>query len=428
MEYAGKNISRHAREQKKRHRKMSALLLHRRRRRHLSYPTPRGSPFGSSYGPPYHSSILSESSRMPWRYSSYNALLGGLNNGFQRNPSKIFNSMFLSRMSSVALMIIDVPWNRRNELHPLSLDFLEKLPAAPKQINIPFSSLGTNLSPLASHLAVLEINSTFDISLDNLNKLSKTLLPIRTSLQSLRLSRRPFSLGSSSDLQQLQTEIVLDLPALQELVFDALAASDVFALMFYGNLECTSLTSLVIRTLILSIPAYDDDSDDDSDDPDQLRKLIEVIGAKFPRLQRFAYSPICSKSINDEFIAVFSSGRVEVSSLDILMKAQTQVSGGDLVTSTWLLPNLEVLELTLNPHTLEWLLSFVSARMLSPDVANINTIFLTGIPKDLEEKDGNFNPPCLSVVPHSESIELDPLRLLVPEVFLANMPPLFSHR
>lgn len=120
-----------------------------------------------------------------------------LYNGFQRNPSKIFNSTFLSRTSSITLEIVDMPWNRANESTPLSLDFIEKSSSAPKQINIPFSSVGTDLLSLAPYLIFLEFNSTNVITMESLAKLSKTLYPIRLSLQSLRLSCQPTPWGST---------------------------------------------------------------------------------------------------------------------------------------------------------------------------------------------------------------------------------------
>lgn len=104
--------------------------------------------------------------------------------------------------------------------------------------------------------------------------------------------------------------------------------------------------------------------------------------------------------------------------LAVLAKAQTQATGDYDTPSAWLLPNLQVLEVDDSIRMQEWLVSFASARLMSPDVANIRTIFLS-YPEE-QSRETQVSP--------TPSLHLDSLRLLVPEVLPGKIPPLFYHQ
>ena len=99
-------------------------------------------------------------------------------------------------------------------------------------------------------------------------------------------------------------------------------------------------------------------------------------------------------------------------SLEMLASPRGNSIGDDQrQTLGWRLPNLQVMELTLDRNTLEWLVPFASARKLAADVANIHTIYLSDPQEKIES-----SPPSVNS-----------LRVLVPEILLGRMPPLYSY-
>ncbi len=76
----------------------------------------------------------------------------------------------------------------------------------------------------------------------------------------------------------------------------------------------------------------------------------------------------------------------------------------------------------MNEDAAECLVSTVSARMTSHDVANIHTIYLQGI----QERTPSERWELADI--SRCSLHLNSLRLLVPEVLCGKMPPLCSYQ
>lgn len=140
--------------------------------------------------------------------------------------------------------------------------------------------------PIPPHLTVFEINNFSPFEVRDLDELAYTLRSVRMSLRSLRFAGtrdvvRAY-LSTLSLVGVSSTPIVMDFPCLQELSLETLSHVDLSILMDIARLECSSLTSLIIRTLRVSSW---------NRVPNLLTTLMEKISCKFPRLQRLAYSP-----------------------------------------------------------------------------------------------------------------------------------------
>ncbi len=79
----------------------------------------------------------------------------------------------------------------------------------------------------------------------------------------------------------------------------------------------------------------------------------------------------------------------------------------------WLLPRLQQLEVEVTENEVELLIPLVSARLASPDAANIRTVHLQVLNQDL----------CYGESEDDASSHLNSLRLLVPEVVYEKLPP-----
>jgi len=183
--------------------------------------------------------------------------------------------------------------------------------------------------PIPQHITVLEITIPYyvdDLSADVLNHLH----PIRTSLRSLRLAG-----GEKDGLYnsfESDIEAVISFPYLQELSFDTANDTDMFSLL-------DALESLVIRSLIVGA------SDRMSSMPNWLPDEIASI---FPHLRRLAYSPrLIHTDDGHHFAFTFVENFLGRLAWPHLSDAQTEDEGGDRddLPLTWLLPNLQVLEL-----------------------------------------------------------------------------------
>ncbi|KLO06973.1 hypothetical protein SCHPADRAFT_1001990 [Schizopora paradoxa] len=329
---------------------------------------------------------------------------------FKDHPGKILNYEFISLMSSVMLVLPEYPYSKLETWktkYRAALNFPKQTCSLLKRVSIPVPMLdrpGRDMSSIAQQVNVLEIHGRASITVYKLEDLNipKLLQPFRTSLRSLLFSNPPLHWDLvHPDFEEVASGIVMDLPCLQELRFESINDFDMYGVMVLGNFDCPSLTSLVMRTHYVA--------PESSRVSNLLERILEEICAKCPQLQRLTYTLTC------EGIAMLPPRKRELynvrsvlPSLEILAKPRENLRGSDRATSSWLLPNLRVLELTLDRDTLEWLVPFASARMYSADVANIHTIYLSD---PLEKMD--TAPPSVNS-----------LRVLVPEVLLGRMPPL----
>lgn len=190
-------------------------------------------------------------------------------------------------------------------------------------------------------------------------------------------------------------------PYLQELALDYLDVIDMFALL--NILECVSLDSLAIRQLrawkYFPVHPTNNESTPQS-------TFAEEVIRKFPRLSRLAYAPgqyckVEGFAFHENLLGLLRGHRFF-----------------DAERSMWSLPlpRLRELELKEDEAAAEWLVPLVSARMASPDVANVRTIYLHDLWDDASER-WAFRDDV--------SLHLHSLRLLVPEVLCGKMPPLF---
>jgi len=248
---------------------------------------------------------------------------------------------------------------------------------------------------LLQHLSSLEI--AFPSSNDKIvfEKLMNVLLDTHSSLQSLRLVGDGYLRDPLHNSVEARPSITM--PDLQELSLEWLDAVDVFNLL--NTLDCVKLGSLAIRSL-----GVDDRLRSSEDTQEDLGTAIaNKITSKFPNIFRLAYT---SETRFDNHL---------ITSEDILLRLLGKPchESADGAHSSWLLPNLRVLE-PAEYDVSEWLLSLVSARLLSPDVASLHTIHLSRIEHIKLSKRWTF--------PYSR---LDSLRLLVPEVLSGEMPSRF---